>query len=155
MKTYQGRSGKRLVADINVTPLVDVMLVLLIIFMITAPMMTQGINVDLPQTTARALRTQGINVDLPQTTARALRQGDDQVIITINEKGELSIKDIPVNKDLFFSELEKFYKIDNEQTIYLKADKKVNYGTVVQVMADIKNAGFEKIGIMTKPPEKK
>lgn len=138
MKTYQGRSGKRLVADINVTPLVDVMLVLLIIFMITAPMMTQGINVD-----------------LPQTTARALRQGDDQVIITINEKGELSIKDIPVNKDLFFSELEKFYKIDNEQTIYLKADKKVNYGTVVQVMADIKNAGFEKIGIMTKPPEKK
>ncbi len=138
MKAYQGRSGKRLVADINVTPLVDVMLVLLIIFMITAPMMTQGINVD-----------------LPQTTARALRQGDDQVIITINEKGELSIKDIPVNKDLFFSELEKFYKTDNEQTIYLKADKKVNYGTVVQVMADIKNAGFEKIGIMTKPPEKK
>mgnify|MGYP006351519889 FL=1 len=73
-----GNSRKKLVADINVTPLVDVMLVLLIIFMITAPMMTQGLNVD-----------------LPETTAKALRQEEKPIIVTIDDKGVISINSVP------------------------------------------------------------
>ncbi|MBU1568252.1 MAG: protein TolR [Proteobacteria bacterium] len=132
------RNGKkRLVADINVTPLVDVMLVLLIIFMITAPMMTQGLNVD-----------------LPETTAKALRQEEKPIIVTIDEKGVISINSVPQVRALMVEELKKSYSVNKDQPIFLNADKKVAYGQVVTVMADIQSVGFDKIGMITKPPEK-
>ena len=128
---------KKLVSDINVTPLVDVMLVLLIIFMITAPMMTQGLNVD-----------------LPETTSKALRQEDKPLVVTIDETGEISINNIPQVRALMVQELKKSFDANKEQPIFLREDKKEPYGHVVTVMADIKSVGFDKIGMITKPPEK-
>ena len=133
------RNGnKRLVSDINVTPLVDVMLVLLIIFMITAPMMTQGLNVD-----------------LPETTAKSLRQEEKPIVVTIDKEGEISINNIAHVRALMVQELQKSYSVNKDQPIFLRADKNVPYGHVVTVMADIKSIGFDKIGMITKPPEKK
>ncbi len=129
---------KKLVSDINVTPLVDVMLVLLIIFMVTAPMMTQGLDVD-----------------LPETTSKALRQKEDPIVITIDADGKVSINGENTPPSLIFQELKKFSPEKKAEPIYLRADKKVPYGTVAALMADIKNAGFDKLGMITKPTEKK
>jgi len=133
-----GHNGrKRLVSEINVTPLVDVMLVLLIIFMVTAPMMTQGLNVD-----------------LPETTSKSLRQEEQPIVISMNKEGELSVNNINIDQTLLLQELKKSYDANKEQPVYLKADKNVPYGKVVQIMDDIKTAGFDKIGMITKQPEK-
>lgn len=128
---------KKIMADINVTPLVDVMLVLLIIFMVTAPMMTQGLNVD-----------------LPQTTAKALRQEEKPIVVTIQADGAISIHEVPYARALMVQELKKSYSANKDQPIFLRADKNVPYGQVVTVMADIQSVGFDKIGMITKPPEK-
>ena len=132
------RNGRRgLVSEINVTPLVDVMLVLLIIFMITAPMMTQGLNID-----------------LPETTSKSLRQEEKPIVVTIDKEGEISINNIPQVRALMVQELKKSYAANKDQPIFLRADKNVPYGHVITVMADIKAVGFDKIGMITKPPEK-
>ncbi len=132
------RGNKRLMADINVTPLVDVMLVLLIIFMVTAPMMTEGLEVN-----------------LPETTAKALRQDDKPIVITIKKNGRIGIDKIKGDRKLLRQELSKLATHDTGKTILIKADKKVEYGLVVQVMADIKRAGFDNLGMVTIPVEKK
>jgi len=138
MGPTRGNGRKRLVSDINVTPLVDVMLVLLIIFMITAPMMTQGLNVD-----------------LPQTTAKSLRQEEQPLVLTISKDGEISINNVVQVRTLMIQELKKSYQVNKDQPLFLRADKSVPYGIVVGVMADIKAVGFDKIGMITKPLEKK
>ncbi len=138
MGPIRGNGRKRLVSDINVTPLVDVMLVLLIIFMITAPMMTQGLNVD-----------------LPETTSKSLRQEEKPLVVTIDKQGEISINNVPQVRALMVQELEKNYAANKDQPIFLRADKNVAYGIVVEVMTDIKAVGFDKIGMITKPLEKK
>ncbi|SDP09148.1 protein TolR [Desulforhopalus singaporensis] len=130
------RGNKRLVSEINVTPLVDVMLVLLIIFMVTAPMMTQGLNVD-----------------LPETTAKSLRQEQKPLVITVSKDGGISIGSIPMVKALLLEELKKNYAANKDQPVYLRADRNVPYGDVVQIMAAIKQVGFDKIGMITKPQE--
>lgn len=129
---------KRLVSEINVTPLVDVMLVLLIIFMVTAPMMTQGLDVD-----------------LPETTSKALRQDEKPQVITIDKEGKINLNGYDVSRALVYEELNKLSDTLKEQPIYLKADKNVPYGAVVTLMADIKAAGFNKLGMITKPSDKK
>ena len=132
---FTPQNGKnKLVAEINVTPLVDVMLVLLIIFMITAPMMTQGVDVD-----------------LPETTAKPLPQKEKPIVISINRKGEISIDKIKTTRRLLRQKLEKMAAKSKERPVFLKADKRVAYGQVIKVMADVKNAGFEKLGMITKP----
>ncbi len=133
-----GRNKGRLVAEINVTPLVDVMLVLLIIFMVTAPMMTQGLEVD-----------------LPKTTSKPLRQKEKPLVITINDKGEIFLDRIRVNRSLLVNQLNKLPAEKKNEPLYLRADEKVSYGLVVAVMADIRRAGFDKLGMITQPPEKK
>ncbi len=138
MGPIRGNGRKKLVSEINVTPLVDVMLVLLIIFMITAPMMTQGLNVD-----------------LPETTSKSLRQEEKPLVVTIDKQGEISINNVPQVRALMVQELEKNYAVNKDQPIFLRADKNVAYGIVVEVMTDIKTVGFDKIGMITKPPEKK
>ncbi|KAB2891494.1 MAG: protein TolR [Desulfobulbaceae bacterium] len=131
-------NGKgRLVADINVTPLVDVMLVLLIIFMVTAPMMTQGLDVN-----------------LPETTSKALRQDDEPLIVTIDKEAKITLGKMEVSQGILKDQLGKMDEERKKEPIYLKADKDVAYGIVVAVMADIKSAGFEKLGMITKPSEK-
>ena len=134
----RGKGRKRLVSDINVTPLVDVMLVLLIIFMITAPMMTQGLNVD-----------------LPETTSKSLRQEEEPIVVTVDKDGVISIESITLARDLMIQELEKQYTANKKQPVFLRADENVPYGHVVKVMSDIKSVGFDQIGMITKPPEKK
>ncbi len=124
-------------ADINVTPLVDVMLVLLIIFMVTAPMMTQGIDVN-----------------LPETTARPLRQDDKPVIITIDRKGRISLGNLKGDRTLMNQELAKIARSSTEKTILLRADKKVPYGIVARIMSDVKNNGFDKLGMITIPEKR-
>ncbi len=132
--TRKSRSG--LVSEINVTPLVDVMLVLLIIFMVTAPMMTQGLEVD-----------------LPETTAKSLRQKEEPVIVTLDKQGKIMLGKIEVDQALFRQQLEKQFGQNKDQPIFLKADKHVAYGVVVNIMADIKAAGFDKLGMITQTKE--
>jgi biopolymer transport protein TolR len=127
--------GKDLMSDINVTPFVDVMLVLLIIFMVTAPMMVQGVNVSLPQGSSAPLTSE-----------------KDNLVISINKKDQVFINDFQVGvKDL----KEKLLKIldgNLQRVIYLRADQDVSYGMVVRVMSEIKGAGIEKLGMVTLPP---
>lgn len=130
--------SKRLVSEINVTPLVDVMLVLLIIFMVTAPMMTQGVDVD-----------------LPETTAKPLRQKEEPLLVTIKKDGSIYFNDIMVDRSLFKQQLVERAAAHHEKPIFLKADKLVPYGLVVSVMADIKDSGFDKLGMITQPADKK
>lgn len=135
------RNGNRrgLVAEINVTPLVDVMLVLLIIFMITAPMMTQGLDVD-----------------LPETTAKSLRQSDDITIVTVDKTGKVSIGELETPISMLFDRLDgKNSEQNRDKPIFLKADKDVPYGTVIEVMAEIKAAGYDKLGMITQPKDRK
>jgi biopolymer transport protein TolR len=130
--------SKRLVSEINVTPLVDVMLVLLIIFMVTAPMMTQGVDVD-----------------LPETTAKPLRQKEEPLLVTIRKDGQIYFNNIKLDQTMLKQQLSALSKAEHEKAIYLKADKQVPYGLVVAVMADIKESGFDKLGMITQPADEK
>jgi biopolymer transport protein TolR len=136
MGPIRGNGRKRLVSEINVTPLVDVMLVLLIIFMVTAPMMTQGLDVD-----------------LPETTGKSLRQEENPQSVQIDEDGNIKLNGTDVVKSMLFQQLKNMPEELKEQPIYLSADKAVPYGLVVTVMADIKSSGFNKLGMITKPQE--
>ncbi|MEE4240524.1 MAG: protein TolR [Desulfopila sp.] len=134
MTPIRGNGHKKLVSDINVTPLVDVMLVLLIIFMITAPMMTQGLDVD-----------------LPETTSKSLRQEENPIVISIDKDGRIMLDKVEVSRPLLKQQLTKSPVEKKNEPIYLKADKNVSYGLVVAVMADIKDSGFDKLGMITQP----
>jgi biopolymer transport protein TolR len=128
----------RLMSDINVTPFVDVMLVLLIIFMVTAPMMVQGVDVALPETTSKPLASE-----------------QDPLVITINAGQEIYITEFPVKLDFLAEKLRKVVEARKDRTVYLRADKSIPYGFVVQVMAEIKTAGIEKLGMVTEPSSQK
>jgi biopolymer transport protein TolR len=139
MGSSRGNGPRGLVADINVTPLVDVMLVLLIIFMVTAPMMTQGLDVD-----------------LPETTANSLRQQEEPLIVSIDRDGKIMLGKISYTQPVLKEQLAKiFAEKGKEELILLKADKSATYGIVASVMADIKAVGFVKLGMITKLPEEK
>jgi biopolymer transport protein TolR len=126
----------RLMSDINVTPFVDVMLVLLIIFMVTAPMMMEGVDVSLPEATAKPL-------DVPQ----------DQLVITIDIDQQIHINDFKVEPDYLSEKLAAILENRTDKNVYFRADKEVPYGFVVKIMADIKAAGVEKLGMVTIPKQ--
>lgn len=125
------------VADINVTPMVDVMLVLLIIFMVSAPMMKEGMKVDLPEAEARAL---GESQDL---------------VITIGNDKTVDINGSPVELGRLEMVLSQIKEQRNVEAVYLQADKSIPYGFVVQVMSVIRMSGLTKIGLVTQPPANK
>ena len=129
-----GGNKDQLMSDINVTPFVDVMLVLLIIFMVTAPMMMQGVNVSLPEATSQPLPSE-----------------KDQLIITINKDNQIFINDYQVSIDFFEDRLKKIIANRKDRELYLKADRDIAYGMVVRVMSIIKEAGVEKLGMVTEP----
>jgi len=134
---FSPKNGRRgLVAEINVTPLVDVMLVLLIIFMVTAPMMTQGVDVN-----------------LPETTAKPLPQKEKPLIITLDRLGVISLDKTPYSRQLLRDKLAALASADRERPVFLSADQNVPYGQVIKIMADVKEAGFDKLGMITKPAE--
>ena len=125
---------RELMSDINVTPFVDVMLVLLIIFMVTAPMMVEGLNVDLPEATAKPLDSE-----------------KEHLVITIDKDKLVYINDFKVAVDYLGEKLNKMLQGRSDREVYLKADKNIPYGIVVQVMAEIKKAGIEQLGMITEP----
>lgn len=130
-----GKHPHTTLSDINVTPLVDVMLVLLIIFMITAPMLQHDIDVNLPVATGTAQ---------PQET--------DQIILTITKKGDLYLNQTGYTLAALRPKLKALYHTRGNREIYLQADTEVPYGTVVQVMDEIKKIGIVKLGMITQPP---
>jgi biopolymer transport protein TolR len=131
----KGRRG--FVAEINVTPLVDVMLVLLIIFMVTAPMMTQGLEVE-----------------LPEATTKALQQQEDPLVVTIHKEGDVYLGKEQVSSLSLQQQLGAMSPEKKKQGIFLRADKSVPYGVVTLTMADIHAAGFDKLGMITVPVDK-
>lgn len=126
----------RLMSDINVTPFVDVMLVLLVIFMVTAPMMMQGVDVALPEATAKPLVAQKENL-----------------VVTIDKDQKVHINDFEVDAEFLREKLAKILENQPDRAVYFKADKEVPYGTVARVMAEIKGAGVQKLGMVTVPME--
>jgi len=129
-----GGKHSELMSEINVTPFVDVMLVLLIIFMVTAPMMIQGLNVDLPEATAKPLDSE-----------------KEHLVITINKDQQVYINDAVATVESLGEKLSKMLQGRSDRDVYLKADKNIPYGIVVQVMAEIKGAGVEQLGMITEP----
>jgi biopolymer transport protein TolR len=128
-------SNRRLMADINVTPLVDVMLVLLIIFMVTAPMMMQGIDVNLPQSSAPSIPTE-----------------EERLVVTVAGDRKIYINEYPVDLEALGPKLAAIYRNQQgRQGVFLRADESIPYGFVVQVMATIRGMGIEKIGMVTEP----
>ena len=130
------RGNSPFMSDINVTPLVDVMLVLLIIFMVTAPMMMQGVNVSLPKTTSKPLPSE-----------------KEHLIITVDRSQQIYINDYKVGLEALQAKLKKIYEGRSDEKVYLRADKGVPYGVVVRVMSEVKNAGVERLGMVTEPLE--
>jgi len=131
------KGGRGYLAEINVTPFVDVMLVLLIIFMVTAPMLTQGVDVDLPKT--RSVRT--------------LPAGSDHLVLTVKKDGGLYLDEYNVP----FEDLQQHLTnlvVNQRKQLYLRADQEVPYGVVVKVMGEIKSVGIEKLGIVAESSEK-
>jgi biopolymer transport protein TolR len=128
-------SGKgRLMSDINVTPFVDVMLVLLIIFMVTAPMMTHGVKVETPQTTH-----QKMDVD------------EKALVISIDASRRVFINQYQLDASEVRQKLPTILDVKQTGDVYLKADKSLPYGLVMDVMAQIRDAGIEHIGMVTEP----
>lgn len=123
-------------AEINVTPLVDVVLVLLIIFMVTAPMLQMGIDVNLPQVKSKS-------VDVTE----------EKLVLTIRSNQEIVINRTQVPLPELSDKLEAIFANRIDRDLYLRADKTVPYGFVVQVMAAVRKGGVDKLGMITEPPE--
>ena len=125
-------------SEINVTPLVDVMLVLLIIFMITAPLLTTGVSVDLPTTKSEAVSGQ-----------------DEPLTITINKNKEIFIGDNIVKAETLIIKLDAIAGLKKHSRIFIRADTELSYGEVMELMSLITNAGFNKVALLTKQKTEK
>ena len=121
-------------SEINVTPFVDVMLVLLIIFMVTAPLMQQGIDVD-----------------LPQTTTQALRLNEEPLVLSVQRDGRTFVGKQEVAVAELTAKLKAVFEARGDKALYLRADREAPYGLVAKAMAAARNAGATKLGIVTEP----
>jgi biopolymer transport protein TolR len=130
------QQGSATISQINVTPLVDVMLVLLVIFMVTAPIIQQGVQVN-----------------LPQTQAGAIPGKEEQLVVSINRNGRVYLNDTGMTPAELGQKLRAIRGIKADKEVYLRADQDVRYGLVMRVIAEIKQAGIEKVGMVTRPPE--
>src|SRR6266700_2722645 len=131
-----GRRGRRkaVMAEINVTPMVDVMLVLLIIFMVSAPLLTVGVPLD-----------------LPQTQAKSLDNDKEPLTVSVNTKGEVFLQNSEIKVDELVAKLQAITQArgGNDERIYVRGDKKVDYGTVMRVMGRLSAAGFRRVALVT------
>ncbi len=128
------RSEREPMSEINVTPFVDVMLVLLIIFMVTAPLLTVGVQVD-----------------LPETSADTLPEESEPLTLTINSKGEVFIQETKIE---YNNLIKKILAVSNNRTdtrIYVRGDKTINYGRVLEVMGKLSGSGFTKVALISEP----
>jgi biopolymer transport protein TolR len=122
------------ISQINVTPLVDVMLVLLVIFMVTAPIIQQGVQVNLPQ--ARSSAIQG---------------SEEHLVVTIAKNGKVYLNDNAMSISDLGKKLRAIKKLQADKQVYLRADQDVRYGVVMKTIAEIKEAGIERLGMVTRP----
>jgi biopolymer transport protein TolR len=126
---------KPVMAEINVTPMVDVMLVLLIIFMVSAPLLTVGVPID-----------------LPQTQAKSLDQDKEPLTVSVNTKGEVYLQNSEIKIDDLVPKLQAITSArgaGNDERIYVRGDKKVDYGTVMRVMGRLSAAGYRRVALVT------
>ena len=130
------RKKKRSISQINVTPFVDVMLVLLIVFMITAPLLTVGVSVDLPKTKASELNSKG-----------------DPIVISIKQNGDLYIQERIIDNLQLLPRLQAISSGNKDLRVYVRGDKDVPYGIVLDTIAKIKKSGFKKVAIVAKLKE--
>ena len=133
---------RRAIAEINVVPYIDVMLVLLIIFMITAPLLQQGVEIDLPQASAKPLPP----------------EQRDPVILTVNKIGEYYLNigehvDAPISEEVLVHRVAAVLKYQPETPVMVSGDKNVNYGSVTNAMVLLQTAGVDKVGLMTDQPD--
>jgi biopolymer transport protein TolR len=130
-----GRGGRRGFRDINVTPLVDVMLVLLVVFMVTAPLLTTGLKIDLP------------NVDAPNTPVK-----DGQLLVTITVDGRVMFGEDEVTGKVFQS-FSQNARVQAERELYIRADKNCRYGTVAEVVAAARRSGVDSLNLLVEPDD--
>jgi biopolymer transport protein TolR len=140
MGMQTGKEGRSVMSEINVTPFVDVMLVLLVIFMVTTPILYQGVDVNLPKTESRPMPS---------------LDRERKVVVTLNKNGGIFIEKEQYTLDQLRIEIRKLMagkgKNLTDEDVFLRADSSVPYGTVVEVMSEIRNAGVQKIGLITEP----
>jgi biopolymer transport protein TolR len=134
-----GRGRRRKTApmsDINVTPMVDVMLVLLIIFMVTAPLLTVGVPVDLPKTDAAPITGQ-----------------DEPLVVSVNNQGQIFLQETEIELPNLVARLQAITSNKPDSRIFVRGDKAVNYGRVVEVMGTLSSAGFSKVALLAELPQ--
>jgi biopolymer transport protein TolR len=127
-------SRRRVMSEINVTPMVDVMLVLLIIFMVSAPLLTVGVPID-----------------LPQSQAKSLDNDKEPLTVSVNEKGQIFLQNAEIKSDDLVPKLQAIAQArgGNEARVFVRGDRKVDYGTMMQVMGRLSGAGFTKVALVT------
>lgn len=128
-------SGGGAISSINVTPLVDVMLVLLVIFMVTAPILQQGVSIHLPRVKAAALSGE-----------------EQQLVVAIDHQGGIFLNDTTIALPELGAKLQAILQLQPNKQVFLRADQNVRYGDVMRVIATVKGAGIERLGMVTEPP---
>ena len=128
------KKSKDPISEINVTPFVDVMLVLLIVFMVTAPLLTVGVQVD-----------------LPESSADSLPEEQEPLTLTINSKGEIFIQEAKVDYDNVIAKILAVSKNRTDTRIYVRGDKAINYGRVLEIMGVLSGSGFTKVALISEP----
>jgi biopolymer transport protein TolR len=128
----QGGKSRVVVSEINVTPLVDVMLVLLIMFMVTTPLMQQGLNID-----------------LPKTSPSGMEVNEDPFDINIIDNSKIMIGETPIQMNNLRTKLTAIFAQRKNKQVYIRANKNVDYGTVAEVLAEVRGAGISSVGLLT------
>lgn len=136
MQTSSKNSSRMAMSEINVTPFVDVMLVLLVIFMVTAPMMQQGLEVN-----------------LPKTASAGVALNEDPFVLSVDANGLIKISGAEIKAENLLQKIKIIFENRSNKQIYIQADKKVDYGTVAFVMGEIRQAGITNISLITLPKE--
>nr|WP_316655613.1 protein TolR [uncultured Gellertiella sp.] len=134
----RGGGRRQPMSEINVTPMVDVMLVLLIIFMVAAPMLTVGVPID-----------------MPESAAKPLNSDTQPITVSVNTAGEIFLQETPISLEELVPKLEAIAKTGYNERIFVRGDTNANYGGVIKVMAQISAAGFKNIGLITLPEASK